>query len=461
MRTLSALGLAALLGACATVGPDYVPQAPAAPEAFRHLATGPQVTREARWWTQLSDPELDRLVDEALIANRDLALAAARLKEARAGLGIARARGLPQADLAGAARRQRSSENGASPPSPAGNPLSEYQAGWVASWEIDLFGGIARGREAAQAELARAEFERSALALAVAAETANSYLRLRAAQARLASLQAQLDTLAASATLLEVRAQAGIGPLLDAAQAREHIATLGTRRPLLEAAIGEEILRLGLLTGRQATTHFARLAAPAPLPEIPGLVSALPGELLARRPDLLAIERAAAAEHARIGVATSAAYPRLSLGLSLGFLAIDTAHLAASGSRQGSGGAQLQLPLFQGGAIRAGIDAAQARYEQARIKYETAAAVAIEEVERAALRLAQAKAREQQAYRALDAHALTARLTQARYQQGLVDFLNVLDSERQRHALDDERLLAREQAAMEWVAMVKALGGGW
>ncbi|KAB2839243.1 MAG: hypothetical protein F9K47_16330, partial [Burkholderiales bacterium] len=166
MRTLSALGLAALLGACATVGPDYVPQAPAAPEAFRHLATGPQVTREARWWTQLSDPELDRLVDEALVANRDLALAAARLKEARAGLGIARSRGLPQADLAGAARRQRSSENGASPPSPAGNPLSEYQAGWVASWEIDLFGGIARGREAAQAELARAEFERSALALA-------------------------------------------------------------------------------------------------------------------------------------------------------------------------------------------------------------------------------------------------------------------------------------------------------
>ncbi|MBI3148431.1 MAG: TolC family protein [Betaproteobacteria bacterium] len=199
----------------------------------------------------------------------------------------------------------------------------------------------------------------------------------------------------------------------------------------------------------------------AKLPKVPALAAALPGELLARRPDLLAIERAVAAEHARIGVATSAAYPRLSLGLSLGFLAINGANLAASGSRQGSGGAQVQLPLFQGGAIHSGIEAAQARYEQARIRYETAAAVAVEEAERAALRLTRAQAREVQARRALEAHALSARLTQARYQQGLVDYLNVLDSERQHHALDDERLLAREQAAMEWVAMVKALGGGW
>jgi multidrug efflux system outer membrane protein len=461
VKLLLALSLATLLGACATVGPDYQRQAPALPEAFRHLPATAQAVREAPWWTQLRDPELDRLIDETLADNRDLALATARLKEARAVVGSAWAQDLPRAELLAHTQRQRSSENGPSPASPAGNPVNEVQTGFAASWEVDLFGGIARGREAAQAEFARSQFEREAVALAVATETAGSYLRLRTAQARLTSLQAQLDTLTASAELLELRARAGISPLLDAAQARTHIATLATRRPALEVAIGEEILRLGLLSGRQATTHFERLTAAAKLPEVPALAAALPGELLARRPDLLAIERAAAAEHARIGVATSAAYPRLSLGLSLGFLAINGANLAASGSRQGSGGAQVQLPLFQGGAIRSGIEAAQARYEQARIRYETAAAVAAEEAERAALRLTRAQAREVQAQRALEAHALSARLTQARYQQGLIDYLNVLDSERQHHALDDERLLAREQAAMEWVAMVKALGGGW
>lgn len=461
MKASLALVLTAALAGCATVGPDYRFDAPAMPEAYRHLTATPPATREARWWTQLQDPELDRLIDQALLANRDLAVATARLQEARAGMGSARARGLPQADLSAQTMRQRSSENGASPASPQRNPFTEHQTAFDASWEIDLFGGIARGREAAQAEFARAEFERDAVALAVTAETAASYLRLRVAQARRATLEAQLASLTASAELLEVRAQAGIGPLLDAAQAREHIATLATRLPLLEVAIGEEILRLGLLTGQHPTTHFERLNQVVAIPEVPHLAAALPAELLTRRPDLLAIERAAAADHARIGIAQSAAYPRLSLGLSLGFLAIDGTQLAANGSRQGRGGGALQVPLFQGGAISAGIDAAQARYQQARTKYETAAANAIEEGERAALQLNRAQARERQARRALEAHALTAKLTQARYRQGLVDYLNLLDTERQRHALEDERLLAREQAATAWVATVRALGGGW
>jgi outer membrane protein TolC len=187
----------------------------------------------------------------------------------------------------------------------------------------------------------------------------------------------------------------------------------------------------------------------------------MPAQLLARRPDLRAIERALAAENARVGVADAGRYPSLSAHLTLGLLSLATGSLANAASAVWNAGASVSAPLYSGGSRNAELDAARARYTQATLRYDNATARAVEEVETAALRYASAQTRRQKLANAVAFDEDTRRLALMRYQSGLADFMEVLDAQRQLFNIEADELAAREEALGHLVSLYKALGGGW
>lgn len=415
-----------------------------------------------QWWRQLNDPLLTTLIERALAENREVREAIARVKEARALQGVADARAYPQVDLVGGAARDRISEINRFPMQGVKNPTNLYQADIDASWEVDIFGGVHWSREAAAADTRRIEFDRAAVAVSVSAEVAAAYLRLRSAQAQLATLKEQIALGRETIAIVAARVKAGLVSELDLLRARELLAALEARHPLFEAAAGVEMRRLGVLVGAQAGSLLADLSETKPPPQaVPRLPATVPADLLARRADLRAIEQALAAAGDRVAVADAARYPRLSLGLTLGLLSLDRGNLTSAARSAWNAGFSASMPLFDGGALDARHAAARASYEQAAIQYEHAAARAVEEVESAAVRYGGARLRREKLVEALGANEDARNLSRVRYEGGLADFLVVLDAQRQLYLVQDEEILAREQALLSLVALYKALGGGW
>ncbi len=464
---IAACGAAMLLAGCAT-GSRYAEPKPALPDAYSVAlpgtaqATAATPQELAQWWRQFNDPQLDKIVDRALDANRDVQLALARIREVRAMRGIADARASPQLGISGSAARDRMSQNGRLPTTGITNPANIYQSGFDASWEIDAFGGVAHARDAAAAELASSEFDRAAVAVSVSAEVVNSYLRLRGAQAQLAVLDEQLAVAQDSIVIAAARLRSGLVSDLDLLRARELAATLAARRPLLLADADVAMRRLGVLSGAQAASLIAELSPPQPLPTlVPQLPPALPAQLLARRPDLRAIERSLAAENARVGVADAARYPSLSASLTLGLLSLATGNFTNAASAAWNAGAGFSAPLYSGGGRNAELDAARARYDQAAIRYDGATARAVEEVEAAALRYAGTRERREKLAAALAYDEDARNLAAMRYRSGLADFLEVLDAQRQLFSVQADEVATREETLNHLVALYKALGGGW
>lgn len=466
-RAAAGLAAALLLAGCAATGPEYARPAIELPARWSTPIPAASSSAEgaanlAQWWLQLKDPALGALIERALAQNRDIHEAIARLKEARALQGVADAAARPQLGASASAARDRISENNRFPLRGIPNAVDLYQAGFDASWELDLFGGVRRSREAAAAETERVQFDREAIAVSASAEVAAAYLRLRGAQSRLAALEAQIGLARETISLVAARVRSGLVSELDLLRAQETLAGLEARRPPLQAAAETEMRRLGVLVGGQADTLLAELAAFRPLPQaVPALPEVAPAALLARRADLRAIERSLAAENSRIGIAQADTYPRLSLGLSLGLLALSTGNFASAASSVWNVGPKLSAPIYRGGALEAKIAAAQARYEQAAIRYEHAAARAVEEVETAAVRYGRESERRGKLVEVTRADESALALAVARYRAGLADFLAVLDAQRQLFTAQDEEIVSREQALTQLVALYKALGGGW
>jgi outer membrane protein, multidrug efflux system len=462
-RQIACAATAALLAGCA-VGPQYVRPGPEVPAQWSVELPGTATAADdlSQWWWQLDDPVLTAIIERALNANRDVREAVARIREARALQRVVDAGALPQIGASGSGARDRLSENGRLPLSGVPNPVDLYQAGFDASWELDVFGGIRHAREAAASDVQRVEFDREAIAVSVSAEVAASYLRLRAAQSRLATLNDQVDVAQDTIVLVAARLKSGLVSEFDLLRAKELLANLEARRPQILMVIEVETRRLGVLVGAQADSLVTELAPRQALPTaIPRLPATVPAELLARRADLRAIERSLAAENARVGVAEADKYPRLALRLSLGLLSIATGNFGTAASAVWNAGAGFTAPIYEGGALEGKVAAAQARYDQAAIRYEHAVAKAVEEVEAAAIRYTRERERRERLDAALRLDEDTRNLALARYQAGLADFLSVLDAQRQLFAAQDEEIVSREQALGQLVALYKALGGGW
>jgi len=452
MRFAASLCALALAG-CATVGPDY--RAPAAgelpvPDSYhgRPPATGP--VGLARWWERFGDPMLARLVEEAAAANLDLAVAAARLAQARESLVQARAGRVPTVGASGGVRRGVGDRD----------DRTSLDVGADAAWEVDLFGRIARGIEAARADAEGAFYDREALRVAVAAEVATNYVEARLAQERLALARDSLAIADDNLQIAQWRVQAGLVSSLDAEQARAQRAQTAASIPGLESAFASAGYRLAVLTARPPGALIGELAAARPIPAGPEDVAVgIPADTLRQRPDVRAAERTLAAQTARIGVAEAQLYPGLRLGGNIGTAAFSLGGLVEAIT--GAIFAGIDQTLFDGGRLRSQVRSQEAATEAALASYRQSVLIALEDVENALLALDSARARQAQFALALEAASNTAILSRVQYRAGLTDFRALLEAERSLLSARDGLANSRGDEALALVRLYRALGGGW
>jgi NodT family efflux transporter outer membrane factor (OMF) lipoprotein len=449
----------ALLAGCA-VGPDYERPPATAPAGWGEKADT-STADLSRWWTLFGDAALDGLIERALAANPDLRVATARVREARALVGVAQGGLLPEVDAGGSYARNRTSENVATFPG-IDRYESFYRAGFDAAWEIDLFGGARRAIEAARADYEGAVETHRAVQVSLLAEVARNYVALRGSRRLLAVLRGNVESASSTVDLVRARLQAGVATAFDVARAEAQLASARAQLPSVEAAAKQSIHRLGVLLGRDPQGVAAELAGEAPIPVPPArVVVGLPSDLLRRRPDVRAAERQLAAATARVGEATAELYPKISLTAAFGLESLHAGDFFEAAGRAWSLGPAVRWPLFAGGRLRAAVAAADARAGQALALYEKSVLAALEEVENALVAYLREWDRHQALEEAVAADRRATGLAVDVYRRGLASFLDVLEAERTLFAAEAE--LARSDAAvsLDLVALYKSLGGGW
>jgi NodT family efflux transporter outer membrane factor (OMF) lipoprotein len=438
----------------------------------------------AGWWTAFHDPVLERLVARALTANLDVRIAGARLREARAALGGAQAGELPDLAADGSATRSRSLYI---TPFGAANVEGNYfQAGFDASWEIDVFGGTRRAIEAARYDLGGLEASGRDVQVSVAAEVVRTYLELASAQERLVIAAATLNRQQQTRDLIAVQSQAGLVDAAAFAQADAQLSSNQTVLPLLDIARQQAGHRLALLLGEAVPELSERAdgperrfsaqvrggagAAPAELfsvavlPDpIEAISPGLPSQLLRRRPDVAQAERALAAATARYGVAVADLYPSFSLLGGFGFASTQAGGLFSAANQVWSLGPSVRWPLLGAGIerIRAAIAAADARADQALLRYQQVVLTAFSEVEDALVALSRDRARALSLGAALAAHHHALELVRDRQAHGIDNYLAVLREEMMTFDAEDQYQLGRKAVSLDLVVLAKALGGGW
>ena len=460
--TLIALAtLAAALAGCA-VGPDYVkPATPLAP-AFAGAADGPYSAADAgpQFWTQFHDPTLDRLVADALLANHDLRIALGHLVEARALHRESEFDLAPTVTASGGYTKQRFSQ--VESPTGEATVLSYYDVGFDAFWELDFFGRVRRGVEATRAELQASEAGLRDAQVSVSAEVARAYFELRGEQTELAVARRNVDNQRETVQLTQARLDAGRATELDTSRAQAQLsATLATIGPL-EAAIARSIHRLAVLTGREPDALNELLQPAQELPDLPQIAAVGdPAGLLRRRPDVRVAERQLAASTALVGVAVGDLFPKVTFTGSIGYSGPQLGAFGEAPTRGYLIGPGISWPAFDLGRVRAQVAGSRARADVALASYEQTVLRALEETEDALVTHARTRDSLKDATDAAVASRIASRLARARYEGGMVDFLEVLDAERTQLAAEDRLAQARTDAATSLVAVYKALGGGW
>lgn len=462
MRKAFSAVLILLLAGCAAVGPDYRPPQPQVPGAWQESpAAAVAVETSAqddhgRWWTLFRDPLLDSLIQRASVANRDLQRAAARIREARAARTIAAATG----SVSGAAgvSHSRRSENGSS----SGGSQDLFQVGFDAAWEIDVFGGVRRAVEAADASLAAAHEDLRDVLVTLQAEVARNYLELRGSEKRLATTRKNIVTQEKSVELVRGRVQLGLGNELDLVQAETQLALTRATVPALLASARQSMHQLALLLGQNPATLIAELSRAAATPLAPARIPVdLPSELLRQRPDIRAAERRLAAATADIGVATAELFPRFSLPATIGLQSTSLGSLIESGSRFWTIGPSVDLTLFDRGRRRAGVEISEARRDAALAVYEQTVLAAFAEVENGLVAFAEEEATRRILGEAVSSGEKAVAMANGLFEAGLADFLNVLQSERALYQSEDQLAQSEQRQNLALVAICKAMGGGW
>lgn len=471
-RLLVVLISTGLVAGC-SVGPDY--QRPEISLSERFLGQDVVEQRPVSstadlidWWAGFGDPQLTRLVTLSLQQNLDLAQAEARIAQARAGLGAANAALLPSGSVNGqAARAYQSVET------PVGQILdstpgfdrygNSYEANLGASWELDVFGGLRRDREAALAQYQASQAGATATRLAIAAQTADTYISIRGLQTRIAVARQQMKTQQELVATIELLQGQGLAAELQVHQARGALAQVSASVPVLEAGLDAAMNALDVLLGAQPGTYRAELAGNEAIPMTPQIAaSGTPGDLLRRRPDLIVAERLLAASNARIGAAIAEYYPKFSLsGLIGSATSVSDGNLFSSGASQMSGVLGLRWRLFDFGRIDAQIDLAKGQEAEQLAAYRLAALRATEDVENAFSALVK---REQQARvleQGVDSLSRARQASFEAYQQGVVSLIEVLQADENLLRATDARAQAQTESARAGVAAFKALGGGW
>lgn len=471
-RSMTLLLSAGLMTGCA-VGPEY--KKPDVAIADHYLGQ-PQLEKRnatsnanlATWWEGFGDPQLTRFVLIALEQNLDIAQASARITQARTGLGLSHAALLPSANLSAQAVKNRQSLE-----TPLGQLLNAvpgydrdgnlYEANLNAGWELDVFGGLRRGQQAALAEYQAAKAGGVATRLAVAAQTADIYITIRGLQARLDVSRRQLETQQQLLAKVERLHSKGLAAKLQVHQAEGAIAQVEAAIPVLEAGLDAAMNGLDVMLGVPPGTNRTELGEIGQIPVVPQISSmGSPADLLRRRPDLIVAERRLAAANAKIGVAISEYYPKLALGVLLGSAtAISTGNLFSSGANQASGILGLRWRLFDFARIDAQIDQAKGQEAEALAAYRQAALRAAEEVENAISALVKREEQTKALMQGERSLSLARNSSFSAYQKGVVSLIEVLHADESQLRTADAKIQAQTESARAAVATFKALGGGW
>jgi multidrug efflux system outer membrane protein len=448
-----------------SVGPDYKKPEMKVPAEFQ--STSPNIEAGvsgdlSKWWMNLDDPVLNSLVDKVMQGNLDLKIAGDRIAQAQAIRGIVSAADKPEIDADASAMRESYSLNSLFGPFLPNRRYNDYIGGFNARWELDLFGKTARSIEAAEAGIDAAKENRRAVMVAMSAGAAKQYILVRQLQKQIEvannNIQIQQDTL----DVIEQRFKAGLVNELVLQQAKAQLEVTRSVLPRLDTALQQAIHRIGILTGQEPRALEKQLVVVGPIPATKPMVPiGLPSELLTRRPDIRAAERNLAAATANIGVATADLFPRFSLTGALGQESTNSGSITGGDSRFWSLASGFSWPVLDFGRIRANIRLQDARQQQALNLYTKSILTALEDVENALV----AYGNEQQRLRLLEAgteaNRKSVELATQRYQKGLVDFLNVLDAQRQLYQSEDALAVSRGRLALSLIALYESLGGGW
>ncbi len=469
--------LASLLQSCLTVGPDYVSPRQSTPDAWSRSVLRDldgDAASLTEWWKGFRDPALNALIARARASNPNLRVALERITEARALRGIAASQALPQANGSGSYSRERFSENtrirsgaaaaagqGGIPAGNANNPSNLYTTGFDAGWEIDIFGGIRRSVESAEANIAAQEENYRDSLVTLFADVALNYVDYRTLEARISVAGRNITAQRDSVDLTRKRLDAGLVPRIDVTQAETNLALSEASVPQLRAQLALSKNRLATLTGGFPASVEKILGKRHGIP-VPraGYSAGLPADLLRARPDIRRAERELAAQTARVGVATADLYPRFSLFGDFRLQAVNSGDLFDSSSRAYSFGPSFQWQIFSAGRIRNNIRVEESRVAQAYATYEGTILEAVEEVETSMAAIAYERERLSDLTRAVSSSTETVGLVKDNYQNGLVSFQNVLDAERTKFSAEDEETSSRGEIARNYIILYKALGGG-
>ena len=463
---------AALLSGCA-VGPRYVAPVSSAPPSFvgspavdsRTVAT-PTVDL-VNWWRGFEDPLLTSLVERALAQNLDLKQASARVVQARAALKNANAALLPSGQVS-----SQAGETYQSLETPIGRigsafpqferSTESYELNLGASWELDLFGGRDAARDAARADWQASAAAAIAARLAVAAQTADTYIAIRTLQARLDVARGQTDTQQRLVDLIALQYRKGVAAELQLRQAEGALAQVRASIPALQNQLDIAMNALDVLIGVQPGTTRSEFVLLAPIPLPPAISTAGgPAELLRRRPDIIAAERTLAASNARIGVAVAEYYPKISLSGLLGTATTAAGGLFTGNATQGNGVFGLRWRLFDFGRVDAEIKAAKGRNAEALAAYRLIVLRASQDVEDAFSTLVQQEARAATLAQGETSLTRARSASFAAYKGGVASLIEVLDADRRLLETRDGAIQARAAASRGAVASFRALGGGW
>ena len=463
------LATAALLAGC-TVGPDYAPRTAAdlgVPDTYS-VPAGRTAEDLTRYWQRFGDPQLARLVEQARVANLDLAQAVGRLRQAREAFRQSRSTLLPTVsgsagynrseNLIGGVRNIQLPDGTITTVTSGGG--DSFSLGLDAQYQLGLFGELRRTVEASRAENDAARFDYAAVLVSVTGEVARNYVLARGLQGQIANARASLVLQDDNLEIAGFRVRAGLVSSLDAEQARAQRAQTAATVPQLQQQYDATVARLGVLTGQAPGALRPELAAPRPIPLGPGTVDAgIPADVLRQRPDVRAAERALAAATARIGVAKAQLYPALAIS---GNIQTNATSLGGIGDAI-TGGlfAGLTQAIFNGGRLRSQVRGSEAAAETALAAYRSTVLLALEDVENALTAYRSAQERQREFGIALDAARTSALLSRNLYRSGLTDFTTLNNQELSLLSAQNGLTQAQADQAAALVALYAALGGGW
>ncbi|RAS22315.1 efflux transporter outer membrane subunit [Paraburkholderia bryophila] len=516
---LSVLSLAMLLAAC-SVGPDFhapdadVPAqwrdpqraaaaasaAGATPASAASVASVPTLDTDPdpRWWRNFNDPQLDTLIERAVRGNLDLQEAVLRIVEARTQVQSAAAQGLPNVRASGSYQREQLGVKGflesdgvydkvdqlgaanspvnaiapgagATLQSGANNllnqltaPVNLWQAGFDASWELDLFGRVRRSVEAANAQTEAAEESRNDALLSLEAEVAQTYLQLRGAQALHDITASLVDQQREIVTLTQSQAKVGLASQIDVKAAVAQLAQTQAQLPQFDQQIAQALNGLAYLVGEAPGALETELGTPAAVPPVPPTVPVgLPSTLARRRPDIRRAEANLHAATANVGVAVAQFYPDVSLTGQIGTRATNASDLSRWSHLFYSFGPSVSLPIFQGGALVSNLRMSKAQQAEAALDYRKTVLTALRDVDNALAVYRTDQSRRDALGDSVAAQQTSYELARDSYRKGITSFINVLDAERQLAQARQQYAQGTVQVSTDLVALYKALGGGW